>query len=82
MKCPRCQHANSPKARFCEACGTSRATYAGWPANGLAGALTVLASSTFLNERRRLVDLAAKNHLPAVSVSRDFDAPLPTWTKS
>ena len=37
-----------------------------------AGALTVLASSTFLNERRRLVDLAAKNHLPAVYVSRDF----------
>ena len=31
-----------------------------------AGALTVLASSTFLNERRRLVDLAAKNRLPAV----------------
>ena len=37
-----------------------------------AGALTVLASSTFLNERRRLVDVAAKNHLPAVYVSRDF----------
>ena len=25
MKCPRCQHANSLKARFCEACGTSLA---------------------------------------------------------
>jgi hypothetical protein len=25
MQCPRCQHANSPKARFCEACGTSLA---------------------------------------------------------
>ena len=37
-----------------------------------AGALTVLFSSTFFNERRRLVDLAAKNHLPAVYVSRDF----------
>jgi len=31
-----------------------------------AGALTVLASSMFFNERRRLVDLAAKNRLPAV----------------
>jgi hypothetical protein len=33
-----------------------------------AGALTALASSTFLNERRRLVDVAAKNYLPAVYV--------------
>jgi len=31
-----------------------------------AGALTVLPSSMFFNERRRLVDLAAKNRLPAV----------------
>jgi len=31
-----------------------------------AGALTVLGSTMFLNERRRLVDLAAKNRLPAV----------------
>ena len=37
-----------------------------------AGALTVLFSSTFFNERRRLVDLAAKNHLPAVYLSREF----------
>jgi putative ABC transport system substrate-binding protein len=37
-----------------------------------AGALTVLFSSTFFNARRRLVDLAAKSHLPAVYVSRDF----------
>ena len=31
-----------------------------------AGALTVLTSGMFFNERRRLVDLAAKNRLPAV----------------
>jgi putative ABC transport system substrate-binding protein len=31
-----------------------------------AGALTVLPGSMFVNERRRLVDLAAKNRLPAV----------------
>jgi putative tryptophan/tyrosine transport system substrate-binding protein len=31
-----------------------------------AGALTVLASPMFISERRRLVDLAAKNRLPAV----------------
>src|SRR5713226_4625732 len=31
-----------------------------------AGALTVVPSSMFFNERRRLVDLAAKNQLPAV----------------
>jgi putative ABC transport system substrate-binding protein len=31
-----------------------------------AGALTVLAGSMFFSERRRLVDLAAKNRLPAV----------------
>jgi putative ABC transport system substrate-binding protein len=31
-----------------------------------AGALTVLTSAMFVNERRRLVDLAAKNRLPAV----------------
>ncbi len=31
-----------------------------------AGALTVLPSNMFVNERRRLVDLAAKNRLPAV----------------
>ena len=31
-----------------------------------AGALTVLGSPMFFNERRRLVDLAAKNRLPAV----------------
>jgi ABC-type uncharacterized transport system substrate-binding protein len=37
-----------------------------------AGALTVLDSLMFFNERRRLVDLAAKNRLPAVYTSRDF----------
>jgi putative ABC transport system substrate-binding protein len=37
-----------------------------------AGALTVLPSTTFFLERRRLVDLAAKNRLPAVYTSRDF----------
>jgi ABC-type uncharacterized transport system substrate-binding protein len=37
-----------------------------------AGALTVLTSSMFLNERRRLVDLAAKNRLPAVYRLREF----------
>ena len=37
-----------------------------------AGALTVLPSTMFLNERRRLVNLAAKNRLPAVYPSRDY----------
>jgi putative tryptophan/tyrosine transport system substrate-binding protein len=36
-----------------------------------AGALTVLASTMFTLERRRLVDLAAKNRLPAVYISRE-----------
>jgi putative ABC transport system substrate-binding protein len=37
-----------------------------------AGALTVLPSLMFFLERRRLVDLAAKNRLPAVYQTRDF----------
>ena len=37
-----------------------------------AGALTVLASTMLINERRRLVDLAAKNRLPAVYGLREF----------
>jgi putative ABC transport system substrate-binding protein len=37
-----------------------------------AGALTVRPSSLFFIERRRLVDLAAKNRLPAVYPSREF----------
>jgi putative ABC transport system substrate-binding protein len=37
-----------------------------------AGALTVLPSAMFVSERRRLVDLAAKNRLPAVYGSREF----------
>jgi len=37
-----------------------------------AGALTVLPSTMFLNERRRLVNLAAKNRLPAVYPWRDY----------
>jgi len=37
-----------------------------------AGALAVLPSAMFLREHRRLVDLAAKNRLPAVYISRDF----------
>ena len=37
-----------------------------------AGALTVLPYVMFFNERRRLVDLAAKNRLPAVYGSREF----------
>jgi putative ABC transport system substrate-binding protein len=37
-----------------------------------AGALTVLPSNRFLREHRRLVDLAAKNRLPAVYTSREF----------
>jgi putative ABC transport system substrate-binding protein len=37
-----------------------------------AGALTVLPSAMFLREHRRLVDLAAKNRLPAVYTTRDF----------
>jgi putative ABC transport system substrate-binding protein len=36
-----------------------------------AGALTVLPSTMFLNERRRLVDLAAKNRLPTVFPNRE-----------
>ena len=37
-----------------------------------AGALTVLPSNMFNNERRRLVDLAAKNRLPAVYGVREY----------
>jgi len=37
-----------------------------------AGGLTVLASAMFTSERRRLVDLAAKNRLPAVYAQREF----------
>jgi putative ABC transport system substrate-binding protein len=37
-----------------------------------AGALTVLGTVMFFNERRRLVDLAAKNRLPAVYPSREY----------
>jgi putative ABC transport system substrate-binding protein len=37
-----------------------------------AGALTVLTSTMFISERRRLVDLAAKNRLPAVYAQREF----------
>ena len=36
-----------------------------------AGALTVLPANMFLREHRRLVDLAAKNRLPAVYTSRE-----------
>jgi ABC-type uncharacterized transport system substrate-binding protein len=38
---------------------------------GRADALTVLPSPMFLNERRRLVDLAAKNRLPTVFPNRE-----------
>jgi putative ABC transport system substrate-binding protein len=37
-----------------------------------AGALTVLTSVMFVNERRRLVDLAAKKRLPAAYAQREF----------
>ena len=37
-----------------------------------AGALTVLSTPMFVSERRRLVDLAAKNRLPAVYPWREF----------
>jgi len=37
-----------------------------------AGALTGLSGSMFFNERRRLVDLAAKHRLPAVYPLREF----------
>jgi putative ABC transport system substrate-binding protein len=37
-----------------------------------AGALTVLPSNRFLREHKRLVDLAAKNRLPAVYTAREF----------
>ena len=36
------------------------------------GALTVLGTAMFFSERRRLVDLAAKNRLPAVYPQREF----------
>jgi putative tryptophan/tyrosine transport system substrate-binding protein len=36
------------------------------------GALTVLPTSMFITERRRLADLAAKNRLPAVYFVREF----------
>jgi putative ABC transport system substrate-binding protein len=36
------------------------------------GALTVLPSTMFFNERRRLVDLAAKHRLPAIHVVSEF----------
>ena len=36
------------------------------------GALTVLPNNRFLREHKRLVDLAAKNRLPAVYTSREF----------
>jgi ABC-type uncharacterized transport system substrate-binding protein len=37
-----------------------------------AGALTVMVSAMFVSERRRLVDLAAKNRLPAVYPWREY----------
>jgi len=37
-----------------------------------AGALTVFGTAMFFNERRRLVDLAAKNRLPAMYTSKVF----------
>ena len=37
-----------------------------------AGVLTVLPANMFLREHKRLVDLAAKNRLPAVYTSREF----------
>jgi len=37
-----------------------------------AGALTVLPSAMFFSERKRLLDLAAKNRLPAVYLQREF----------
>jgi putative tryptophan/tyrosine transport system substrate-binding protein len=37
-----------------------------------AGALTVLTSVMFVNERRRLVDLATRNRLPAAYAQREF----------
>jgi ABC-type uncharacterized transport system substrate-binding protein len=40
--------------------------------NARAGGLTVLPSARLLREHRRLVDLAAKNRLPAVYTSREF----------
>jgi ABC-type uncharacterized transport system substrate-binding protein len=39
---------------------------------GRAGALAVLGSAMFVSERRRLLDLAAKNRLPAVYSHREF----------
>ncbi len=41
-------------------------------ARARADALTVLPSAMFFSERRRLVDLAAKNRLPAVYAQREF----------
>src|SRR5204862_5806212 len=39
-----------------------------------AGALTMIGSSMFFVERRRLVDLAAKNRLPTAAMSREYAA--------
>jgi putative ABC transport system substrate-binding protein len=41
-------------------------------ARARAGALIVLSGAMFFNERRRLVDLAAKNRLPATYLVREF----------
>jgi putative ABC transport system substrate-binding protein len=37
-----------------------------------AGALAVLGSAMFFNERRRLVDLAAKHRLPGVYTVKEY----------
>jgi putative ABC transport system substrate-binding protein len=41
-------------------------------ARGRAGAVSVLGSTMFSNERRRLVELTARARLPAVYTSREF----------
>jgi putative ABC transport system substrate-binding protein len=59
--------------QFVEARGPADFDRAFWEmTRARAGALTVLPSTMFISERRRLVDLAAKNRLPAVYPLREF----------
>ena len=61
------------KPQFVEARGPDEFVRAFWDmSNARVGALTVLPSNRFLREHRSLVDLAAKNRLPAVYTSREF----------
>jgi hypothetical protein len=54
------------------ACPRNRERYNVEGRNVVIGALTVLGGAMLFTERRRLVDLAAKNRLPAVYSWREF----------